>query len=161
MGTLQHIQHQISALNDLVKTNNDRITGYKKAILDTDDASLKTVFESYTDQSSGYVNELNDYIHHLGGTPTDGTTLSGKVYHTWMDLKAAFGKPEMSSLLSDCEYGEDVARNSYEKALEDKELIWEDDEVVTLLNNHLSGLKMAHDAVKALRDSVTTKNQEA
>ena len=153
MGTLQHIQHQISGLNELIKINNDRIAGYQKAIESTTDASLKTVFEGYADQSKGYVNELNDYIHLLGGSPTDGTTLSGKMHHTWMDLKSAFGKKDNHSILADCEQGEDAAKIAYRKALDDKELIWEDEKVVTLLTNQLNGLKIAHDAIKALRDS--------
>ncbi|OOQ59332.1 ferritin-like domain-containing protein [Mucilaginibacter pedocola] len=159
MGTLQHIQHQISALNDLIKINNDRITGYQKAIEGTTDASLKAVFTGYTDQSRGYVNELNEYVHVLGGSPADGTTLSGKFYHTWMDVKSAFSKKDDHSVLSDCEYGEDIAKTAYRKALDDKELIWEDGKVVNLLTNHLNGLKMAHDAIKALRDSVKEKQE--
>jgi len=153
MGTLQHVQHQISALNDLIKINNDRITGYQKAIEGTDDISLKSVFEGYADQSKGYVNQLNDYIHLLGGQPTDGTTLSGKFYYAWMDVKSAFTKKDNHSILSDCEYGEDIAKGAYRKALDDKELIWEDEKVLALLNNHMNGLKIAHDAIKALRDS--------
>jgi uncharacterized protein (TIGR02284 family) len=153
MGTLQHIQHQISALNDLIRINNDRITGYQKAIEGTADASLKTVFEGYVDQSKGYINQLNDYIHLLGGQPTDGTTLSGKFYHAWMDVKSAFSKKDNHSILSDCENGEDVAKSAYRKALDDKELIWEDEKLVALLNNHMNGLKISHDAIKALRDS--------
>ncbi|WP_374951482.1 PA2169 family four-helix-bundle protein [Mucilaginibacter sp.] len=153
MGTLQHIQHQISALNDLIKINNDRITGYQKALEGITDNSLTSIFEGYADQSKGYVNELNDYIHLLGGSPADGTTLAGKFYHTWMDVKSAFTKKDIHSVLSDCEYGEDVAKSAYRKAMEDKELIWEDDKVLTLLTNHMNGLKMAHDAIKALRDS--------
>ena len=160
MGTLQHIQHQISALNDLIKINNDRIAGYQKAIEGTEDISLKTVFEGYADQSRGYVNELNDYIHQLGGAPTDGTTFSGKFYHAWMDVKSAFAKKDAHSVLSDCEYGEDVAKGAYRKALDDKELIWEDEKVLTLLNSHMNGLKIAHDAIKALRDSTTLKDKQ-
>ncbi|MBD1394467.1 ferritin-like domain-containing protein [Mucilaginibacter glaciei] len=154
MGTLQHIQHQISALNDLIKINNDRIAGYQKALESTEDSSIKGIFESYADQSTGYVNQLNDYIRVLGGSPADGTTLSGKFHNTWMDVKAAFSKQDAHSILSDCEYGEDVAKSAYRKALDDKELIWEDDKVVTILTNQLHGLNIAHDAVKALRDSI-------
>jgi uncharacterized protein (TIGR02284 family) len=153
MGTLQHIQHQISALNDLIKINNDRVTGYQKALEGSEDASLKLVFEGYIDQSKGYVNELNDYIHQLGGAPTDGTTLSGKFYHAWMDVKSTFTKKDNYSVLADCEYGEDVAKGAYRKALDDKELIWEDEKVLNLLNGHMNGLKIAHDAIKALRDT--------
>jgi uncharacterized protein (TIGR02284 family) len=153
MGTLQHIKHQIEALNDLIKINNDRVEGYQKAVESTDDTALKSVFEGYKDQSNGYVNELNDYIHLLGGLPTDGTTMSGKFYHAWMDVKSAFSKKDTYSVLSDCEHGEDVAKGAYRKALDDKELIWEDEKVLTLLTNHMNGLKIAHDAIKALRDS--------
>ncbi|MEO7213582.1 PA2169 family four-helix-bundle protein [Mucilaginibacter sp.] len=160
MGTLQHIQHQISALNDLIKINNDRIAGYQKAIEGIEDFSLKTVFEGYADQSKGYVNQLNDYILLLGGSPADGTTLAGKFYHAWIDVKSAFSKKDSLSILSDCEYGEDVAKGSYRKALDDKELIWEDEKVVNLLTNHLNGLKMAHDAIKALRDSTALKEKQ-
>ncbi|TSD67460.1 PA2169 family four-helix-bundle protein [Inquilinus sp. KBS0705] len=157
MGTLQHIQHQISALNDLIKTNNDRIMGYQKGIENTQDPALKMVFEGYADQSRGYVNELNDFIHLLGGSPTDGTTLSGKFYHTWIDVKSAFSKADEHSILSDCEYGEDIAKSAYRRALDDKELIWEDEKILSLLNNQMNGLKMAHDAIKALRDSTKVK----
>ncbi|MCO5936292.1 PA2169 family four-helix-bundle protein [Mucilaginibacter sp. RB4R14] len=153
MGTLQHIQHQIGALNDLIKINNDRVEGYEKAVDGLEDASLKLIFEGYIDQSRGSVNELNDYIHLLGGSPTDGTTLSGKVHHAWIDMKSAFAKKDNYSILSDCEFGEDVAKAAYRKALDDKELIWEDAKVSTLLTNHLNGLKIAHDAIKALRDT--------
>lgn len=147
-------------MNDLIKVNNDRAAGYQKAIDGTDDLSLKAVFEGYADQSKGYVNELNDYIHLLGGSPVEGTTLSGKFYHAWIDVRAAFNKREDHSVLSDCEYGEDIAKGSYRRALDDKELIWEDDKVVSLLSNQFSGLKMAHDAIKALRDSVALKEKQ-
>ena len=34
-----------------------------------------------------------------------------------------------------------------------KELIWEDEQVVSILNNHLESLKIAHDTIKSLRDT--------
>jgi uncharacterized protein (TIGR02284 family) len=153
MGVLQHIQHQISALNDLIKINNDRIAGYEKANEATDETGLNLLFNEYIDQSKNYVSEIRDYIHVLGGSPTDGTTLSGKFYHAWMDVKAAFINKDRHGILADCEYGEDVAKKAYRSALDDKELIWEDDKVVDLLTNQLEGLKIAHDTVKSLRDA--------
>jgi len=154
MGVLQHVQHQISALNDLIKINNDRVAGYQKAIEATDEAGLNLLFNEYIDQSKNYVNEIRDYIHVLGGDPTEGTSLSGKFYQAWMDVKSVFGSKDNHSILSDCEYGEDIAKKAYRAALDDKELIWEDEQVVVLLNNHLEGLKKAHGAVKSLRDTV-------
>lgn len=155
MGVLQHVQHQISALNDLIKINNDRIAGYQKAIESTDETGLTLLFNEYIEQSKTYVNQLRDYIHVLGGNPAEGTTLSGKFYHAWMDVKSVFISKDKQSTLSNCEYGEDVAKKAYREALDDKELIWEDDQVVSLLTEHLEGLKKAHDTVKSLRDTVS------
>ncbi len=63
MGILQHIEHQISALNDLVKINNDRISGYQKAAESTSDDDLKRLFLDYIDDSKKYKSELSDHIH--------------------------------------------------------------------------------------------------
>jgi len=152
MGILQHIEHQISALNDLIKINNDRAAGYEKAIEGTEDQKLKDLFAGYIEDSKKYKSELSDYLHVLGGDPASGTTIAGKFYHTWIDVKAKFTKKDSVSILSDCEYGEDVANAAYRSALDDKELIWKDDRVVTLLSRQLKELKAAHDNIKALRD---------
>ena len=86
MGVLQHIQHQISALNDLIKINNDRIAGYQKALESIDETGFNLLFNEYIDQSKNNVTELKEYILVLGGSPTDGTSLSGKFYHTWINV---------------------------------------------------------------------------
>jgi uncharacterized protein (TIGR02284 family) len=153
MGVLQHIQHQISALNDLIKINNDRIAGYQKANEGTNETGLNLLFNEYIDQSKNNVSELREYIRVLGGSPTEGTSLSGKFYHTWIDVKAAFINKDRQGILADCEYGEDIAKSAYRKAMDDKELIWEDGKVVSILHSHLESLKVAHDTIKALRDT--------
>ncbi|WP_183565036.1 ferritin-like domain-containing protein [Mucilaginibacter sp. SP1R1] len=153
MGVLQHIQHQISALNDLIKINNDRIAGYQKANESTDETGLNLLFNEYIDQSKNNVSEIREYIRVLGGDPTDGTTLSGKFYHAWMDVKATFINKDRHGILADCEHGEDIAKKAYRTALDDKELIWEDEQVVFILKSHLQSLKIAHDTIKSLRDT--------
>ena len=153
MGILQHIEHQISALNDLVKINYDRITGYEKGIEGTEDDDLKTLFANYIEQSRKNIAELTEHLHVLGGDPATGTTLAGKFYHAWIDVKARFTKKDRHSILSDCEYGEDVANAAYRNACDDKELIWKDERIVAILTRHLKELKASHDAVKALRDA--------
>lgn len=155
MGILQHIQHQISALNDLIKINNDRITGYQMALENTDETGLILLFNEYIDQSKNNITELKEYILVLGGSPADGTTLSGKFYHTWINVKATFVNKDKQGILADCEYGEDVIIKAYRKAQDDKELIWEDEKVVNLLAYQLDGFKTSHNTIKSLRDTVT------
>ena len=158
MGILQHIEHQISALNDLVRINNDRITGYEKAIEGAIDADLKKLFTEYIEDSKKYNAELRDHLHVLGGDPSTGTTIAGKFYHTWIDVRAKFSAKDRLSILSDCEYGEDVANAAYRNALDDKELIWKDDKVVTMLSHQLKELKVSHDHIKELRDAAIALN---
>lgn len=161
MGILQHIEHQISALNDLIKINNDRIAGYEKAIGNTNDTDLKSLFTSYIEQSKQNKDELTDKLHVLGGDPSTGTTIAGKFYHAWIDIRAKFSKTDRHSILADCEYGEDVANTAYRAALDDKELIWKADDVVTMLNRQLKQLREAHDNIKELRDSAVKLNMQA
>lgn len=158
MGILQHIEHQISALNDLIKINNDRIAGYEKALEGTTDPDLKTVFTRYIEQSKLNKAELTDKLHILGGDPSTGTTIAGKFYHAWIDVRAKFSKKDRHSILADCEYGEDIANTAYRAALDDKELIWKADDVVTMLTRQLKVLKDSHDNIRDLRDAAIKLN---
>ena len=157
MGILQHIEHQISALNDLVKINNDRISGYQKAAESTQDDDLKRLFLGYIEDSKRYKTDLHDHIHVLGGDPSTGTTLGGKFYQAWIDVRAKFTIKDRHSILADCEYGEDIANAAYRNALDDKELIWKDERLVTMLSRHLKELRAAHENIKALRDAAATE----
>jgi uncharacterized protein (TIGR02284 family) len=141
-----------------VKINNDRITGYEKATEGTTDKDLKDLFATYIEDSKRYSAELRDHLHVLGGDPSGSTTLAGKLYHTWIDVRSKFTGKDRQSILSDCEYGEDVANAAYRNALDDKELIWKDEKVVSILSHQLKELKAAHDNIKELRDAEIALN---
>jgi uncharacterized protein (TIGR02284 family) len=158
MGILQHIEHQISAINDLIRINRDRIVGYEKALEGITDEDLKSQFAEYIEQSRANITELTEHLHVLGGEPATGTTIAGKFYHAWIDVRAKFSVKDRHSILSDCEYGEDVANGAYRKACDDKELIWKDDRMVAILASQLKELKKSHDAVKELRDAAVAVN---
>ena len=151
MGTLQHIQHQISAVNDLVLINNDRATCYENALAVTKDPALQTLFKKHLDQSLQNSGELKGLVLQFGGDPAAGTTLVGKFYRTWMDLKSKITGTDAASVLETCEHEEITAEKAYRDALDDKELIWQDKQVVTLLNRHLKGLTAAREKISALR----------
>ncbi len=82
----------IGILNDLIQINNDRITGYEKAIkeLKDEDDDLKVLFEGMIDESRKARLALGEEVQVLGGTMDTGTTNSGKIYRVWMDVKAVF-----------------------------------------------------------------------
>lgn len=141
----------ISILNDLIKINNDRVEGYEKAIKDAaGNPDLVTTFSEYADQSRDYSSELRTAVTGLGGEATDSTTVSGKIYRIWMDLRAAVSGSERSSALDLSEYGEDAAQKAYKEALQDASAIPAD--ILALITTQKAELKRAHDTIKRLRD---------
>ena len=64
------------------------------------------------------------------------------------------GRPH-PSILAACDYGEAVAEKAYRDALDDKELIWQDKLVVSLLTRHLKGLVAAHEHISELRQQTS------
>lgn len=152
MATTNTAEHEISALNDLIKINNDRIVGYQKGLEGTQDADLKTLFSGYIAQSKKNATQLEALVITLGGEPTDATTNAGKFYHAWMDVKSAFTGKDRHSILADCEYGEDVAKKAYKAALSDSDLSWTTEVSSTIISQN-EGILSAHNEVKALRDA--------
>ena len=139
-------------LNDLVKINNDRIEGYEKAADQTkaSDIDLQAIFLKMSGESQSYVKELNEKINNLGGQPASDTTVSGKIYRMWMDIKKVFTGSDRKSILESCEFGEDAAQKAYNEALEtDAEM---NAEIRQVIMEQKNGLKKSHDIIKKHRD---------
>jgi uncharacterized protein (TIGR02284 family) len=132
----------IDTVNDLIKINNDRIRGYEKAIENTDtlEAELKTLYARMIEESYQYNRELSEVVTRLGGEPASDTTMPGKIYHAWMDVKATFSGNDTRSILAACEYGEDAAQKSYAEALEIRSALTPDaNELITRQKSLLKG----------------------
>ncbi len=142
----------IGVLNDLIKINNDRIEGYERGIKEAKDldVDLIAVFNEMGDQSRKYVAQLVQEVGRLGGEAASDTTVSGKVYRVWMDLKAAITGKDRETVLGNCEYGEDVAQRAYEAALESDAYM--STEIRQLITTQKSSLKESHDLIKKYRD---------
>lgn len=153
MNVMNINEKTAEVLNDLVRINNDRIEGYTKAENETKagDADLQSLFRQMAAESRSYVNDLSKYISATGNNITDDTTVRGKIYRAWMDVKATFSGKDRKAILASCEYGEDAAQKAYDAALSsDAEL---PTEVRQLIMDQKQSLKKSHDQVKALRDA--------
>lgn len=144
-------------VKDLVIINHDRYQGYKKAAEETKDADLKSLFTTFSTQSLGFSQDLKEYLDadEAEDLDLDDTKASGKLYRVYMDLKSAITGRDRKAILSSCEYGEDVAMNHYNDALED---LNDNDsyspEVRNLVQRQRTELKQSHDRVKMMRDSL-------
>jgi uncharacterized protein (TIGR02284 family) len=142
-------------LNDLISINNDRIAGYTKAEKESDvkDADLQSLFRQMSAESRSYITDLSKYVARSGDEPTSKTSLSGKIYRAWMDVKATFSGKDRKAILASCEFGEDAAQKAYDSALSsDAEF---PTEVRQLIMDQKVSLKKSHDRIKTLRDRQT------
>ncbi|MFD2904210.1 ferritin-like domain-containing protein [Sphingobacterium anhuiense] len=145
-------------INDLIKINNDRIAGYKRALdlahgleLDT----LRHIFANNILQSERFIEELTPYVIREGEQPTDETMLSGKLFRMWMSIKGNIVGNDRHSLLESCEKGEDAFKEMYKK------ILVEDVNDLSLgacnkLLEQLSKQSESHNEIKSLRDKVTS-----
>lgn len=143
------IEKTISALNNLIQINNDRIEGYKTASEETKEADLKSHFSKFMATSLVLNSELRREVTRLGGVPTEETMITGKFFRVWMDVKAALTGNDRKAILESCEYGEDVAKKTYEDVLKD-EIDHLSYEQQTMLKEQHAALVADHDKVKSM-----------
>lgn len=139
-------------LSDLIEINNDRIVGYERALkeLREEDADLKPLFLGMIDESREAKMELGTELQVFKGDIDTGTTISGKIYRAWMDVKAMFTGHDRHTVLENCEFGEDAAQKAYKTALESdhlpaylRDIIYDQQQI----------LKASHNEIKAFRDN--------
>ncbi|HLP56094.1 MAG TPA: PA2169 family four-helix-bundle protein [Fluviicola sp.] len=143
-------KEMVDSLNNLVEINNDRIQGYLTASKETDEQDLKELFVDLMQVSQECRRELVEQITSLGGTPTEGTTVSGKIYRAWMDVKAALTSKDRKAILNSCEFGEDVAVKTYETEM--KSVALNDTACIPMVRDQYEKIKAGHDKIKRLRD---------
>ncbi|WP_374950825.1 PA2169 family four-helix-bundle protein [Mucilaginibacter sp.] len=143
----------IETLNDLIQINNDRILGFENALkeLKDQDGSLRTLFTGLIGDSQNFKMALATEVAALGHDIATGTSTSGKLHRTWLDVKAAFSSHSKKSILEECEFGEDAINDAYKKAIADEDTVAY---IKDILVEQQTALQQAHDQVKALRDSI-------
>lgn len=142
----------VETLNDLIRINNDRITGYERAaeLSKSSDIDLTALFRKMADESRSYKSQLEQQVASIGGKIATDTTASGKIYRAWMSVKNLFTGSDRKSLLASCEYGEDAAQKAYEDALSSDADI--DTATRQLIMSQKTSLKNSHDIIKRYRD---------
>ena len=82
----------LHVLNDLIRINIDRITGFEKAahIERTPEAGLRDIFYRMAIDARAYVNDLHAWVIRLGGATVTQATITGKIYLHWLEGKYSF-----------------------------------------------------------------------
>ncbi len=132
----------INALNDLIQINNDRISGYERAIKELptgESLDLKDLFNSMIAESRTHSNELAEMVDSYGGKTAEGSTITGKLYRAWMDVKALFGGSERETIINNCLHGEEAALKAYEMALDDDDVMNQTKALISRQKTELMG----------------------
>ena len=143
----------IEALNTLITINNDRIEGYETAAKETEEQDLKTFFSDLRQTSLHCNKELSVEVTKLGGTAAEGTKTTGKFFRVWMDVKAALTGKDRKTILSSCEYGEDVAKKTYQDTLTNHAENLSP-KLQTIIKSQFALLAIDHNRVKSMRDAL-------
>lgn len=148
---MQNMRQTVEVLNDLIQLNNDRITGYERAIRATkpEDDDLKILYATMIAESHRNKIALAAEVQALGAEIEQGTSTGGKIYRAWMDVKAMFTGHNRNTILANCEAGEDAAQRAYHTALEHESL---PAFIRELLVRQADTLRSNHDEIRALRD---------
>lgn len=105
-------------LNELTQFVNDRIEGYKTAAKETRDPAHKAYYNELVSQSQQFSNELNSTLSRVGGDAQHDTTMKGKLYRGWMDVKSGITGKDEEAIIESNIYGEEWAQKAYNDALE-------------------------------------------
>lgn len=106
-----------STLNQLIQTCKDGENGFQSAAQAVEDPNLKRLFESYWQQRAEFAAELQLEVRRLAEDPVDSGHATAALHRGWMDLKAEVSDRSEGDIIEECERGEDVAVQAYEKAL--------------------------------------------
>lgn len=137
----------VSILNDLIETGRDGQEGFRVAADGVQDPVLKGLFNDYAMQRAQFVGELQEQVRRLGGSPQQTGSVPGAMHRGWINIKAAVTNHDEAAVIAEAERGEDIAKRSYEKALEEKNL---PSDLLTLIQRQYAEVKKAHDRVRDL-----------
>lgn len=144
----------VEVLNDLVKINDDRVSGYEQALLQivNMDRGLHDEFGKNVSDSISYKRELLQKIEELNGITKRNVVspIYGKIYRAWTDLKVAFSFNTQKAAIASIRYNEEIALSVYRAALNTNT---EMPEATRLVVERQAGeLRNVYERIKEFRD---------
>lgn len=144
----------VSTLNDLIETCKDGEEGFRHCADGVNDPGMKSTLMSRAQGCATAAGELQQLVRAYGGDPETKSSISGTLHRRWVDVKSAVTGKDETSVLNECERGEDVAMRSYQDAL--KEDLPAD--VRAVVERQYQGVQRNHDEVKAMRNQARARS---
>jgi conserved hypothetical protein len=136
----------VSILNGLIETCKDGENGFREAAEHVNNSHLKTVFLEFSRQRAQFAGQLQSEVTQLGGEPEKSGSTAAAAHRGWIDLKAAFTGGGEAAVVTECERGEDSAKDSYRDALEEPLPA----NIKALVQRQYEQVREAHDRIRSL-----------
>jgi uncharacterized protein (TIGR02284 family) len=108
----------ISTLNDLIETSKDGEEGFRTCADNVKNPTLKTFFLQKSERCREGAVQLQQIVREMGGDPERTSSTAGAMHRFWVNIRASLSGMDDHAILAECERGEDAAKRSYEKALQ-------------------------------------------
>jgi uncharacterized protein (TIGR02284 family) len=138
-----NLHQTLHVLNDLIRIQFDRTTGYEKASGEQGDPESRNVFYNLSIESRSCINNLHAEVIRLGGSPVTHKTITGKIYLYWLNGNNSFEGTEMPHRIANCMAAELAIQKAYQLAL-DQPL---PADIFRLIEYQLWGLERAHQSL--------------
>ncbi|MFN6962801.1 MAG: ferritin-like domain-containing protein [Pyrinomonadaceae bacterium] len=145
----------ISTLNNLIETCKDGQEGFRQAADGVERSDIKSLFFEFSQQRAKFAGELQTLVRELGGDPENSGSMAGALHRGWINIKSAVTGRDEEAILNEAERGEDSAKDNYRAACE-MDL---PANVMTVVRDQYESVKMAHDRVKALRNTFANQGE--
>ncbi len=144
----------VDQLNDLIETCKDGEEGFRTCAEDIKNVGLKSTFTAAAQHCGEAARELAQEVQRFGGKAEKSGSLAGSAHRRWVDIKSAIMGKDDAAVLAECERGEDVAKESYQKALA-KEL---PASVRAIVERQYQGVVQHHDLVRGLEKAAKARS---
>ena len=138
----------ITALNTLIATTIDSITGYEDSAQNIDNERLREIFRQRASERQQVVESLRSEVRRLGGNAEDDGSFLGKAHQRFEDLKAAVTGRDEKAIINEVERGEDYLKDKFETALDSDALTGESRAVV---ERCYQSVRSGHDQMSQLK----------
>ena len=143
--------HDVKVLNSLITTTIDSANGFEEAANDARSPQFQTMFREYGSERRRCVQQLQDEVRRLGGTPEDDGSVKAAAHRTWLNLKDAVTGESDKQIIEEVENGEDYIKEKYETALKDDKL---SPTARSVIQEAFASVRKGHDRASQLKHSM-------
>ncbi len=109
-------------LNNLLEKNYDTEKGYKYAAENVENPELKSFFNERAQERYDFGHELKSEIRNFGESPEKGSSFTGDVMRSWMNLKTHISSNKEEAILEETVRGEKAAVDEYNEVMKEVDM---------------------------------------